>query len=185
MKIAVIDIETTGLDFEKDAILEIGIVELDLTTGKLLPLFDKIVNEPHYDATRNYTSWIFYNSSLTRDEVNNAMSLEFYRSAIQDILNEYPITAFNKQFDLGFLKAREFKVPKELDCPMILAKDILLIPHPKYGYKFPSVEEAWKYYFENVNYKESHRAFDDAIHEALIVREMYKNKEFKVKLNEN
>ena len=67
-KIAVIDIETTGLEPSSDLILEIGIVELDLNTGDLKIIFDSYVREPTFgDEHRN--SWIFNNSNLSFEEV--------------------------------------------------------------------------------------------------------------------
>ncbi len=52
-KIAVIDIETTGLDPIYDLILEIGIVELDLLTGEKNILFDSCVREPDFGESHN------------------------------------------------------------------------------------------------------------------------------------
>ena len=43
--ISVIDIETTGFSHFNDCIVEIGIVELDLLTGKCTKLFDQVILE--------------------------------------------------------------------------------------------------------------------------------------------
>jgi len=40
--------------------------------------------------------------------------------------------------------------------------------------KWPKVEEAWEFFFSDVEYKEKHRALDDARHEALIAYELFK-----------
>jgi hypothetical protein len=45
------------------------------------------------------------------------------------------------------------------------------------------VEEAWEYFFPDNEYKEAHRALDDARHEALIVNELYKLGKFEIKVN--
>jgi len=42
------------------------------------------------------------------------------------------------------------------------------------------MQEAWDNLFPNTNYREKHRAVDDAIHEAKIVFEMYKRGDYKV-----
>ena len=82
--------------------------------------------------------------------------------------------AYNKEFDFGFLKYRGFKI-QELPCPMIAATNIIKIPPklPDTLYKWPSVEESWSFYFPETTYFELHRAYDDALHEAMIIYEMY------------
>ncbi|KKN07780.1 hypothetical protein LCGC14_1063450 [marine sediment metagenome] len=64
----------------------------------------------------------------------------------------------------------------ELPCPMVIATDILKISLPKSPklYKWPNVEETWNYLFPDKKYIEKHRGYDDAVHEALIIFELYK-----------
>ncbi len=186
MKVAVIDIETTGLKASNDLILEIGIVELNLDTEETKVLFNNFVKEPSFgEKYRN--AWIFDNSDMKFEEALNAPNLEKFRNELQEIFNNYGVTAFNISFDLGFLKARGFNFPNELPCIMITATDICKIPHPngirkdRYRnseFKWPKVQEAWDFFFPNSNYIEGHRAADDAIHEAKILFELYKSGTF-------
>ena len=44
-KLIVIDIETTGFNHKLDSIIEIGIVELDINTGKIKILFKETFNK--------------------------------------------------------------------------------------------------------------------------------------------
>ena len=128
-KIAVVDIETTGLDPCNDLIIEIGIVELNLHNGQTQVLFDSLVREQGFgDNHRN--SWIFLNSNVKFEEVKDAPPFESVRLKLERILDEYPVTAFNKSFDLGFLKARGINVPNELPCIMRTATNICKIPFP-------------------------------------------------------
>jgi DNA polymerase-3 subunit epsilon len=193
--IAVMDIETTGLDPDKELIVEIGICELNLRDGTTKKLFDHIVKEPNF-SEKHQTSWIFLNSTLKFEDVSNAAFLESFRAELHTIFSTYKITAYNKKFDFGFLTRRGFTFKQELACPMIISTPILKIPfpirpnsyiidlnkpfRPENQYKYPSVEEAWRYYISNEPYKESHRAYDDAVHEARIVYEMYKKEYFKI-----
>jgi DNA polymerase-3 subunit epsilon len=175
--IAVIDIETTGLEERRDFILEIGICELNLVNGQCRKLFDQVVYERGF--TEKYQdSWIFYHSTLAFEDVMNASPLQSYQEQIQQILYKYPITAYKSDFDIGFLKSRGFIFSRELADPMILATNVLKIPHPIHVYKYPSAEEAWRYYWPDRPYVEQHRAYDDAMHEALIVFKMYQNKQW-------
>ncbi len=180
MKIAVLDIETTGF-FDWDAcIVEIGIVELDLKTGGIEVLYNEVIREEKFGA-KHKGSWIFENSSLNFYEVMEAASLDF--DTIQGILDRYHVTAYNKEFDFEFLKDRGFKF-RELDCPMIVSTDICKLPSPNgYGYKWPKVEEAYEHFHGKTGYIEKHRGCDDAVHEAKIVYALHKRGHFKVPVN--
>lgn len=192
--IAVMDIETTGLKPDRELIVEIGICELNLSDGTTKKLFDSIVREPSFSDLHKGV-WIFQNSALKFEDVLKAPLLDSFRTELQTIFDKYKITAYNKQFDFGFLTNRGFVFRNQLDCPMMLSIPILKLPfpprpspngfssdftRPENQYKYPSVEESWKYYIPEEPYKESHRAFDDAVHEARIVYEMYKKELFKV-----
>ena len=119
-KVAIIDIETTGLDPKRDLILEIGIVELNLVSGETKILFDSLVKEPTF-GEEHRDSWIFNNSDLKFEDFENVPLLDDLKQKIREIFNQYHITAFKKDFDLEFFKAREINVPKELPCIMITA----------------------------------------------------------------
>lgn len=176
-KIAVLDIETTALSPAKGCIVEIGFVELDIYTGERKIIYDKLVREPELNNS-HANAWIFQNSNLAFNDVMNADPLDF--STVQQILDSYQTTAYNKGFDFRYFKSRDFRV-NELDCPMILATNICKIPKKgRAGFKWPSVEEAWKFFFPDSPYIELHRGADDALHEARIVYELYQRGVFKL-----
>jgi len=180
-KVTVVDIETTGLDPLKDLILEIGIVELSLINGETKILFDSFVKEPKF-GEEHRDSWIFNNSDLKFEDIENAPLFNDLKKEINEIFNLNPITAFNKSFDLGFLKAREINIPIELPCIMLTSTNICKIPFPTGGsrYKWPSCQEAWDFFFPDSDYIEKHRAADDAIHEAKILFELCRRGQFPI-----
>ena len=178
-EIAIVDIETSGFQNQGGLIVEVGIVGLNLETGNITNEFDAIVKENGFGVkhAKNPFGWVFQNSDLKYEDVLLADDLSIMLSEIQSILDKYVLgaTAFNKQFDFGFLKSRGLII-KELPCIMLTAAPVVNLP-PNSGYsqpKWPKVEEAWKYFFPNIVYKEAHRALDDARHEALIAYELYK-----------
>jgi len=183
-KILIIDIETTNFSPKKDKIVEVGIVALDLMNGNTEIVFDEIIHEPGIKQIDVEKRWVFENSDIGDQFFDHdCRNLEMNKSSeisafddIQKILNSYPLgaTAFNKAFDFGFMKHRGFIFPKELRCPMILATNICKLPAKRGGYKWPKVEEAYKYFFPGKSYVEKHRGADDAIHEAEIVYKIYK-----------
>ena len=188
--VIVLDIETTGLSLKFDMICEIGLCFLNLKTGDIDPVFNVICQEENKKFDER--SWIFRNSDLKYEDVINAPYLEDFREELQAIFNlNCPCTAYNQNFDFGFLEFRDFKIRQKFWDPMLKLTPILKIPNIfRYAmnYKWPSVWEAYNYFFPNELYIETHRALDDAIHEAKIVYETYKhlkeNERLKKQLNE-
>ena len=169
-KILIIDIETTGF-LPKGKIVEIGIVELDVTTGERSIIFDKIVRSNDITVKDLKDAWIVQNGYMTVQDIVNGEDIELHKEAIQQIINSYPngATAFNNQFDFSFMESVGFTFPKKLACPMLLSTPICKLPN-KYGKdKWPKAEEAYKHFYPESEYTELHRGADDAAHEADIV----------------
>ena len=183
-KIAVVDIETSGFLNQGGLIVEVGIVGLDLDTGEVFPEFNSIVKEKGFGPkhARNPYGWVFQNSDLEYEDVDNAIALDEVKAEIQAVFDKYPkgATAFNKAFDFSFLQSRGIII-NELPCAMLSATPVVNLP-PNRGFKtpkWPKVEEAWNFFFgKDTGYIEAHRAMDDAKHEALIVYELYKRGAF-------
>ena len=174
--VIVLDIETTGLLPEVDMICEVGLCFLNLESGDIKPIFNTICQEENKRFRHN--SWIFRNSDLKYVDVINAPYLEVFREELQGIFNlDYPCTAYNQEFDFGFLEFRDFRINQKFWDPMLKLTPILKIQNYSYyaRYKWPSVWEAHNYFFPNERYIETHRALDDAIHEAKIIYETYKH----------
>jgi len=180
--IAIVDIETTDLKPDNGLIVEIGIVELNLKTGGTKVLFDSLIKEPGFDEKSRY-SWIFSNSDLKFDDVLIAPNLIGLKQDIQKILNQYHLTAYNKAFDFEFLTAKGFSIKKEVADIMETAKNVCKIIKPNGELKCPKFQEAWNYFFPNKFYIEKHRALDDALHEALVLFEMYQRGHFIINFN--
>ena len=63
---------------------------------------------------------------------------------------------------------------------MILLTPIMRLPTAHKGFKWPNVEEAYKFFFPKSSYIEKHRGADDAFHEAKIIYEMFKIDQFNI-----
>jgi len=182
-KILILDIETTGFLNQGGSIVEIGIVDLDLDTGEINEVFNSCLREDILSAKHREEPFgrIFRNSDLTIEEVRKAPIAFHVLAVVQGILDTYSLgcTAYNNDFDFGFLEDRGIKIIK-LPCPMKLSTDICKIPG-KYGkYKWPSCEEAFHFFYPEINYVEKHRGLDDAKHEAMIVYKLYQMGVFKL-----
>jgi DNA polymerase III subunit epsilon len=184
-EILIVDIETSGFQHQGGLIVEIGIVSLNLQTGVISDEFTEIVQENGFGEkhAKDPYGWIFKNSDLQYEDVVRASNLLKMKPKIQNFFDKYSCgaTAYNKQFDFGFLKSRGLRM-KELPCIMLSAAPVVGLP-PNPGYrdpKWPKVQEAWDFFFPRSDYIEAHRALDDARHEALIVYELYRLGKFRV-----
>lgn len=176
-KILIIDIETTGF-INVGKIVEVGIVSLDLKNNDIKVLLDYVTYEDGITEQEIKDSWIIRNSNLTLEQIKYSLNFKYLKPKIQKILNDHPggATAFNKKFDFGFLRDRGITIPKELPCPMLEATNVCKISKKRRvpGYKWPKVEEAYKFFYPDEPYVEKHRGADDAIHEAKIVYALHK-----------
>lgn len=171
--IYVIDIETDHLFPEYGSIVEIGIARYNYVSGIIYPVFNSVVREMKHI---NEEAWIFQNSDLNFVDVYSAKPLDQFRNVLQKLFLQGYFTAFNQKFDFGWLESRGFKIPNKFPDPMVALTPIMKLKQKKSnywatGYKWPTVEEACYFLFDE-KIKENHRAYDDAHIEACIVREM-------------
>jgi DNA polymerase III epsilon subunit-like protein len=177
MKVAVVDIETNGLNPDFDSIFQVGIVLLDTETGETSDLLDITCKES--DKMISETAWIFLNSPLKYTDVLHTKEFREYKNDIQKIFDLYVATAYNQKFDFGFLEKRGIVIKRKFKDPMHLSTDVCKLPSKRQyysnSYKYPSVQEAWNKFFPRKPMKESHLAIEDARMEATI---LYKLRDF-------
>lgn len=178
IKILVIDIKTTNSLNNKGKIVEVGMVELNLSNGKIKTIFSEVCHEKEITKKDCENSWIVKNSTLTVELIRKSRRFDIIKPEIQKIINTYPLgcTMYNNVFDFCFLVDRSFVFIKKLPCPMILSTNILKLPPKtgKTGYKWPNLDEAYNYFFPEERYTELHRAADDAFHGAKIIYQLCK-----------
>jgi DNA polymerase-3 subunit epsilon len=180
LKAQIVDIETAGFLHNGGAIVELGIVGLDLETGECTVLLDSAlletsIKDEHF--TEGTYNWIFKNSTLTPEMVKEAPPAEEVFKQAQAIFNDPDYrgaTAFNKAFDFSFLRDRGLFITG-LPCPMLLSTELIKVPFPNGKCcKWPKVEEAYGFFFPDKDYRETHRGADDAMREAEIVYELHR-----------
>jgi DNA polymerase III epsilon subunit-like protein len=178
-KILILDIETTGFSHARDGIIELGICELCLETGTTTKLFDEIFQSVKL-TSKHHDAWIFTQGYMTLDEVRGKKDISFFAKIIQAIFDKYKgrITAWNRPFDVNFLKAENFDLGKDVSCPMRDSTNFFKIKGPR-GNKWPKAQEAWDLLFPNNPRTEIHRGYDDAQMEAMIIYELIKQGVYK------
>lgn len=182
MKLLIIDIETTGFVPQGNSIVEIGLVLCDSDTRETIPVFNQIVRDGEFDYEKHKNSWIFKNTDLTPEEVRSAKHIDEYREELQKLFDVYPLTAYNKKFDLSFMRARGFVINDTKD----LMKTATDISHELTGNpKWPSVEKIFALLFPDETYVEMHRGLNDALDEARLLYKFCDIKANKKLLTEN
>lgn len=170
MKILVVDLETTGFFANSDLIVEIGIVLVNTETKKIELVFDHVVKDSRFNPIRHKDSWVFKNTTLKVSDVEKAQPISTYTKELQDLFDQYPMTAYNKRFDVSFLTAAGFKL-NDIKCLMQTSKQYSNAKNKNGGKKVPSMEEIYNQFFmtEGQVYVEQHRAGADAMDEAKLL----------------
>lgn len=97
--IAAIDLETTGLDFEKDEILSIGCVDLKGDTLDLSSCFYDLVKPIHNEITEE--NIVIH--GITHDQIKNAANIEEQLAGWLKVLEGKVLLAHHAAVELNFL----------------------------------------------------------------------------------
>jgi len=158
--IYVLDLETTGLDYLYDRILEVAIYELNLENYSYKKVYDKVIKQ---DITQHFIQncWVVQQNYITLDEIDHGIYQETAIREVKRILQDQDWTSFNVKFDGKFL-IHQFKITLKQPrvCLMKNTTDIVRIPGHYDEFKWPKLQEAY-YYFFNEQMPEKHRAGPD------------------------
>ncbi len=145
-----IDVETTGLDPNKDAIIEVAAITF--RENDILDEFTSLVN-----PGKSIPPYITQLTGINDEMVEDAPSMFTVRSRLRPVLAEHVLVGHNVGFDLGFLRAERLGIGNQpidtLPLAMILVPDAgrynleTLVRH----LKLPGAED-----------DQTHRAYDDA-----------------------
>ncbi len=97
--IVAIDIETTGLDANRDAITEIGAVRFNLVKRRIEDEWSTLVN-----PGRAIPEHITQLTGITNDMVRHAPRIQEVVHNLQAFVGDLPLLGQNVRFDLGFLQ---------------------------------------------------------------------------------
>ncbi len=142
-----LDLETTGLDPQHDAILELGAVRF--RDGEILDRFSQVVNpgRPIPRAIQQLTG-------ITQAEADAAPPLSEVAAAFRRFVGNAPIVGHNVNFDVGFMRANDLYQYN----PLLDTFELALITLPGLSsYKLGRIAE-----YLGVSLEHAHRAYDDA-----------------------
>jgi ATP-dependent DNA helicase DinG len=150
-----LDLETTGLDAKRDAIMEVGAVRFRTTLNggsiqaEVLDTWASLVNpgQPIPIQIQQLTG-------ITHDEVIHAPRFSQVIDQVRRFVGHYPVVGHNVSFDLGFLQSHDLPLSNPAVDTFELAG--ILLPHAA-RYSLTKLGESFG--LPNLC---SHRALDDA-----------------------
>ncbi len=155
----VFDLETTGMSYEKDRIIEIGAIKV--TDNKITGTFNMLINPECYISP--YISNIVH---ITNDMVTDKAVISEAMPYFIDFVKELPLIAHNAPFDISFMKYNAESLGFSLNNSVI---DTLRLSR-KYNKECKKHNLAYLTEYFNINLKNAHRAYFDA----LATYELYK-----------
>jgi DNA polymerase III epsilon subunit family exonuclease len=153
----VLDIETTGLDYTKEKMVEFAGIRLE--NGKITDTYQTLINPQQHIRKSSIAI-----HGITEDMVADAPTENEVMEKILDFIGKNPIVAHNAIFDYSFLNEASLRFcGKELGCPRVDTQHM-------FKEVFPDLDShglgvlTQKFNVELVNH---HRAMDDAMGLAL------------------
>ncbi len=148
----VFDLETTGTEANKDAIIEIGACKIE--NGKITETFSTFVNpERHIPADASKVNNIYDDMVADAPTINYVLP-DFYKFCYGSTM-----VGQNVSFDIGFIYNVSKKLSYNFDNPL---EDTLQMAHEKLpglkNYKLGTIVERL-----NITLENAHRALNDAI----------------------
>ena len=142
------DLETTGLDAQKDAIIEIGAVKFQ--GGRTLDTFETFVN-----PQRRISPFISSLTGIGQRDLDRADTIERVAASFISFVGASPLIAHNADFDLGFLRNNGI----ELTNPVVDTFDLAYVVRPDSpSYSLENMAQHLEFAHDR-----PHRALDDAV----------------------
>ncbi|MFC1616048.1 exonuclease domain-containing protein [Patescibacteria group bacterium] len=143
-----LDLETTGVNPEKDKIIEFGATKFDLDGPKenLQFLINPVIEIPAIST---------HITGITDQDVKDAPTFDQKQKKIQNFIQDLPIVGHNISFDTNFLKANGIEIPNPEYDTLQLAS-ILLPQSPSQSLE--TLSQILK-----IKHDQKHRALDDAL----------------------
>lgn len=147
----VLDIETTGLNPEKDRITELGAVKI--RNGNVIETFESLVN-PGVPIPGNIVKL----TGITDEMVKDAPPIEQVLLEFLEFINGAALAAHNSNFDMGFIRHNLHKMGEKINNPVVDTLQMSRAMFPELNkFKLNLVAKHLNIPLEN-----HHRAVDDA-----------------------
>ena len=157
----VLDLETTGLDFEQDQIIEIGAVKV--SGSEVIESFSSFVN-----TTRALTPFIQKLTGIKQQEVNEAPPFSSVGPLFANFVGECPVVGHNVSFDITFLA----KAGVKFNSPIFDTRELASVLLPSGNYSLGVLAQnlgipKWNAHRALGDAQATHLVLDNLIHRAL------------------
>lgn len=143
-----LDLETSGVDPEKDKIIEIGIAKFE--NDQIIDTFETLIN-----PQRKISPTVLAITGINEKDLQSAPLFEEVKDKIIDFIGNYPLVGHNIQFDLRFLKEAGVEIKNPFFDTWHLAT--IVLPYLS-SYSLSYLTSKF-----NLEHLETHRALSDAI----------------------
>jgi DNA polymerase III subunit epsilon len=151
LNLAIVDLETTGGNVEKDKIIEIGI--LKIKKGKLVEQYSSLVN-----PQRPLPEIVSALTGLTESDLKKAPSFTDISSEVNELLRDSVFVAHNVSFDYGFMQSEFGRFQQEFNQSRLCTVKLSRTLYP--GFRRHNLDCLIDRF--NLTCKSRHRALDDA-----------------------
>ena len=157
-ELVAIDLETTGLDVNKDRIIEIGAVRMQ--AGEVLKEYSTLIN-PGMDIPERTTAL----TGIAQSDVEKAPTINDVLTDLMKFVGDAPIIGHSVSFDMAFMNKHGLFINHTALDTYDLAS--VLMPHaPRYN--LHSLTNT-----AGIELEDAHRALDDARASGLLYWELY------------
>lgn len=151
-KLAIVDVETSGMRATQDRIIEIGLVLID--QDKISKQWTSLVN-----PQTGVNPYILSMTGINPYELTQAPTFAQIEDKIWQDLQGRTLVAHNARFDYGFLKSEFNHLNKSLQLPQLCTVRLSRTLFPRHkGHGLDKIISRFNYAIEN-----RHRALDDAL----------------------
>ena len=149
--IVVLDLETTGLDKNKDKIIEIALIKIDSKTFKEIDRYETLIN-PKIEIPELISNI----TNIFNNDVENSPFFSDISEKIEDFIWDFPVLWHNISFDLGFLENYGIDLSNNIVLDTFLVSNFLF-----YKEKSLSLESLCVSFW--IKFTWAHRAINDVI----------------------
>lgn len=143
-----LDLETTGLDFEKEDIIELGAIVFD-QKGKILEEINTLIK-----TDKEIPELISQITGIKNTDMKDAVDFNSIKENLQKLLNENILVGHNINFDINFLEKYGIQISNDYFDTLFLSSAILL---EEKSYSLETLCQTL-----NLKNLASHNAYEDA-----------------------
>jgi len=151
VKIAFVDLETSGSSASGDRIIEIGILRVE--KNKLVKKFKSLVN-----PQTQISEFISDMTGINHQDLENAPTFRQIQDEVKELLDDAVFVAHNVRFDYGFIRGEFKRLGLTFASQNFCTVKLFRALHPELYHH--NLDSLITYY--NFECKNRHRAYDDA-----------------------